>query len=65
MKHSLTKIRIEIESLREETNRRRLVLELAICDQKQAWAIPFLREDLKVSEDLLAFLSQREADQAA
>jgi hypothetical protein len=55
---------IEIRALREETKRKRIILDMAIHDGRQGWAIPYLQEQLKTSEELLAFASKRASEPA-
>jgi hypothetical protein len=38
---------------------------MAISSGHQAWAIPFLQEQLKASKELLAFVMQNEPSEAA
>jgi len=65
MKNPGRAIRLEIEKLREDANRTRMILDMAISSGHQPWAIPFLQEQLKASEELLAFVLQKEPSQAA
>jgi hypothetical protein len=65
MKHSAATIRLEIEKLREDTERTQMILDMAISSGHQAWAIPFLQEQLKASKELLAFVMQNEPSEAA
>jgi hypothetical protein len=65
MKHPGTAIRLEIEKLREDTERAQMILDMAISSGHQAWAIPFLQEQLEASKELLAFVMQNEPREAA
>lgn len=64
MNHPCTAIRLEIEKLREDTKRERMILDMAISSGHQNWAIPFLQEQLKASEELLAVVMRKELSQA-
>ena len=65
MKHPGTAIRLEVEKLREDTERAQMILDMAISSGHQNWAIPFLQEQLKASEKLLAFVMLNEPSEAA
>jgi hypothetical protein len=58
-------IRLEVEKLREDTRRKRMLLNMAISNGNQGWAIPFFQEQLTASEVLLAFATQKEPSQAS
>jgi hypothetical protein len=45
---------IQIHDLQEDIKRKRKILEMATSNRLHAWAVPFLREQLDVSEELLA-----------
>jgi hypothetical protein len=61
MMHLNIVFQFEIEQLRDDAKRAQVILEMAIRSGKQDWAIPLLQEQLKVSEELLAFALKDES----